>query len=102
MQEMLQCRCQQDGSHRQEEKAAEDRIEDRKYFGRRRHHGIDRAHAGQDHRSVERGVQPRQAVKIVIADRANRNGHRQEPDNDDAVAGEALIMSVRAAGDGAT
>ena len=69
MQEPVDDRCEQDGRRGQEGDAAVQRVKRREHFPGRGPEHIDRPHAGQDHRGVERRVQPGEPLCIMIADR---------------------------------
>jgi len=87
-QEVMERRRQEHGHHRQEEHSTEKRVRDREDFRRRAHDGVDRSHAGQNHRRVERGVQPRQPVKEVVAHGPDTERGEDQAADDGGVAGE--------------
>ena len=79
---------EQDGHHRQEEHAAQQRIDDGEHLRRGSYDRIDGSHAGQDHRCVESGVQPRKVLEDVVADGADGERGKDEATDDGGVSGQ--------------
>lgn len=67
-----------DGDHRQESESTIKRVKGGEEFGRGGRHGIDRAHAGENHRRVQESIVPGELAKIAIA-----RGPHDEADCDD-------------------
>jgi len=70
MQEVMKSRRQQHSNHRQEEHPAEQGVPNRKDLRRWSRHWVHRTHARENHRRIQRRIQPRQSVERVVADRA--------------------------------
>ena len=82
MQEVVERRCQQHSDHRQEKHAAEQRITNRKDLRRWCRDGVQRTHAGENHRRIQCCIQPRQSVEHVVPHRAySQRGKDKRADN---------------------
>ena len=86
VEEMMKGRRQEHRDHRQKEHAAEQRICDGEDFRRWRSNRVHRSHAGEDHRSIERGIQPGEVVEEMVADRADSKRCQNEPAHQDPVS----------------
>jgi len=57
--------------HRQENHATVERVEHRKQFSTIRVQHINRAHAAENHRRIQRRIQPAESFQFVVAQDAN-------------------------------
>ena len=95
MQEVMQGRRQQHRNHRQEKHPAEQGVPNRKDLRRWSRDRVHRAHARENHRRIQRRIQPRQSGECVVADRAYSQRCEDKRDDDPRVADKP--MNERAA-----
>ena len=94
---------EEEGNGGEEDDAAEEGVEGGEEFGGVGAHGVDGAHAGEDHGGIEQGVDPRQACEMVVAEDADAecegddsdcDGERTQHSANEVANGEELFGAV--------
>jgi hypothetical protein len=73
---------EEEGDGGEEDDAAEEGVEGGEEFGGVGAHGVDGAHAGEDHGGIEEGVDPRKAREVMITEDADAEGDGNDSDCD--------------------
>jgi hypothetical protein len=74
---------EEEGDGGEEDDAAEEGVEGGEEFGGVGAHGIDGAHAGEDHGGIEEGVDPRQACEVMVTEDADAECDGNDSDCDE-------------------
>ena len=94
---------EEEGDGGEEDDAAEEGVEGGEEFGGVGAHGVDGAHAGEDHGGIEEGVDPREAREVMITEDADAecdgndsdcDGERGQHSANEVANGEEFIGAV--------